>query len=132
MKPLRFKINFELPLKYENVIWKILAHLQANPTVIGKKEGDIVFTKDIYKFCVDCAMDHLEIDTFDNDVGIEIVDKKDKEWLLQKTADNPEFRKKEYLIAAKMTPEELKDYETNYMRDGISMQEYMVIKEALG
>ena len=128
---IRFKVNFELPIRYENVVWQILAHLKSNPKVIGKKEGDTIFMKDIYQFAVDCAMDVLGINSFEK-VDLEFVEsKKSKEWLLQKLEGDIEFRKKEYKIAGDLSPEQLKDYEANYMPDGISMQEYLAIKESL-
>ena len=136
MKPLRFKVNFELPLRYESVIWNILAHLQANPKEIGKKEGDIIFTKYIYQYCVDVTMDHLELDFNDGEKEVlEFVGsktKKSKEWLLNKLESDIEFRKNEYKLAGKLSPEQLKEYESNYMPEGISMQEYLAIKESLG
>ena len=72
MKPLRFKVNFELPLRYESVVWQIYSHLKANPKVINKTKQDKIFVRDVYQFCVDSAMDILELD-FKNGENIEII-----------------------------------------------------------
>lgn len=125
MKPLRFKVNFELPLRYENVVWQIYAHLKGNPSAIGKQKGGKIFIRDVYQFCVDCAMDVLEIDSFEKG-DIEIVDLpgKDEDWLLDKLEKDPVFRKECYQIISKFSKKQLDDYEANYKPKGISSIEY--------
>ena len=125
MKPLRFKVNFELPLRYESVVWQIYAHLKAHPEVLGKQKSAKIFIRDVYQFCVDSAMDILELDFKNNGENIEIVDNtKNEEWLLNKLESDPEFRKECYQTITKFTKEQLDDYEANYKPKGVSSIEY--------
>lgn len=131
MKNLRIKINFELPTRYENVVWKIYAYLKGNPKIINKKEGDKIFQKDVFQYCVDLAMDILNLDFNKADLDVEFVPQKisPEEKLTRKMEDNTEFRTEEYRIAGKLESKLLSEYEDTYKPKGLSLQEFIKFKE---
>lgn len=47
-----------------------------------------------------------------------------KEKVLHKLDNDSQFRKQEYTIVKKMTPEQVKDYVDHYQESGMSLQEY--------
>lgn len=135
MTDAKLQYSIKVGKDYNLVLEKGKQYLDYHRDLVPKKSpASPIFISDVFQYALDLLADHLDIDFKNNDADLEIVDEEPKvdleQELSDKMANNLEFRKNEYLAVAKMTPEMVTDYETNYKPGGLSCQEYLKFKAA--
>ena len=126
-----FTYSVRLPPSYEKVLNSGRKYLSEHPDLVNKM-GKLIFVSDVFRYALDILADTLEMD-FKNDQDIEIIEPEEKLSLQEKLVKRMEgdrvFRSEEFRIAGKLDPESLIEYDLDFKPKGLSLQEFVKIKE---
>lgn len=131
MKEKSFTYSVRLPPSYEKVLNVGRKYLSEHPDLVNKM-GKLIFVSDVFRYALDVLADTLEMD-FKNIDDIEIVEPLGKltpeEKLVQRMEKDAIFRSEEFRLAGKLDPESLIEYDLDFKDKGLSLQEFVKIKE---
>ena len=137
MKP-KIRLTLELSDRYRPLIEAIREYLFKT----GYKSGKTIFIKDVFKYALELVSDHIGFE-IDDKVDLEFTTASNLSWkketpedkLQKKLERNNEFLREELRLARilsntdKWPSEPLKEYEKDYKPKGLSIQEYIKMKE---
>ena len=129
--PKSFTYSVRLPPSYEKVLNKGRKYLSEHPDLVNKM-GKLIFVSDVFRYALDVLADTLEMD-FKNDQDIEIIGPEEKlsleEKLVKRMEGDRVFRSEEFRLAGKLDPESLIEYDLDFKPRGLSLQEFVKLKE---
>jgi len=106
-------------------------YLSEHPDLVNKM-GKLIFVSDVFRYALDVLADTLEMD-FKNDQDIEIIGPEEKlsleEKLVKRMEGDRVFRSEEFRLAGKLDPESLIEYDLDFKPRGLSLQEFVKLKE---
>lgn len=135
MKDAKLQFSIKLPKGYNTVLAKGRQYLMEHPDLIGKYAGKIVFVSDVFQWGLDMIADHLDIE-FKNNGDLEMVEnprmlgQTPEEKLLERLDTDKVFKAREYEATKRMTSEMYVEYDRDYKVKGISLTEYLTVKES--
>ena len=139
MKESRIHYNFQLPIAYDSVFWTVYSKINGDKSIIGKGINYNIKKTDVFKYIFDIVADTLDIE-ISNGKDIEFIETdtlpyneiSPEEKLTRKMENNSEFRAEEYRLALELSKDPkcpLVEYDRNYKPKGVSLQEFVRMKE---
>lgn len=125
-----YSYSIRLDPNYQKIIDAGKAYLFKYPSLVDKDASKLIFESDVFRFSLDLVADHLEMEKVEVDSeDIEFIKVDPKEQLLRKQEKDPEYRKAELKAVKKLSQEMLAEYIAEYQTKGVSIQEYVLLKE---
>jgi hypothetical protein len=130
----KLQYSIKVPLGYDKILAKGNQYLSQHKDLIPRKNVNVVFISDVFVYALDLLADHLEIDikVEVDEEEIEFVPPvKNKDTYEEELWKDKHKRKEEYNLYKSLSEEQKEEYNDKYNSEGVSVSEYLAIKEAL-